>query len=78
LGRDDYPKRQGLRFGHLLIVNLMTENPAISAKSLAERVGLTSRSVYRAIDTLKKHGVVERVGPAKGGRWVVKLPERRS
>jgi ATP-dependent DNA helicase RecG len=53
----------------------MAENPAISAKALAERVGLTPCSVQRTIDTLKKRGVVERVGPAKGGHWVVKRSE---
>jgi ATP-dependent DNA helicase RecG len=60
-----------------LIISLMAENPAISAKALAARVGLTQRSVQRVVDTLKKRGAVERVGPAKGGHWVVKFQQER-
>jgi ATP-dependent DNA helicase RecG len=57
-----------------LIIRLMTENSTISSKTLADMVGMTPRSVQRAIDSLKKRGVVERVGPAKGGHWAVRSP----
>jgi ATP-dependent DNA helicase RecG len=60
------------------ILRLMATQPTISAKALSERVGMTPRGVQKNIDFLKKKGLVERVGPAKGGHWEVKLPERRS
>jgi ATP-dependent DNA helicase RecG len=55
------------------IIKLMREQPAISAKAIAENVGMSSRGVQKNIDALKKAGLVERVGAAKGGHWAVKL-----
>jgi Fic family protein len=57
------------------IVRLMIGQPAISAKRIGEEIGMSSRGVQKNIDALKKRGLVERVGAAKGGHWVVKKPE---
>ena len=57
------------------IIRLLTSQPKISARRIAEEMGMSSRGVQKSIDTLKKLGLVERVGPAKGGHWVVKKPE---
>ncbi len=54
------------------IMSLMLEQPTISAKSISEKVGMSSRGVQKNIDTLKKAGLVDRSGSAKGGHWVVK------
>jgi predicted HTH transcriptional regulator len=54
------------------IIELMKDNPKVSAKTIAERVGITARNVQTHIQSLKAAGLVERVGPAKGGHWVVK------
>ena len=53
------------------IITMMLAQPTISAKTLAKNIGLTSRGIQKSIDTLKKAGIVKRLGPAKGGRWVV-------
>lgn len=54
------------------ILKLMLEQPTISAKKIAERIGMTPRGVQKNINALKNAGMVERVGAAKGGHWVVK------
>ena len=54
------------------ILRLMREKPSISAKSIAEQVGMSSRGVQKNIDVLKKAGLIERIGAAKGGHWIVK------
>jgi ATP-dependent DNA helicase RecG len=54
------------------IFQLMLENPKISAKAIAAEIGIAPRNVQTHIPTLKKAGLVEQVGPAKGGRWIVK------
>ena len=54
------------------ILELMRQNPGISAKAIASEINLTQRGVEKCISTLKATGLVERIGPAKGGRWVVK------
>ena len=54
------------------IMALMDGNPKITVRLLAKEVGIASRNVQVHIQTLKAKGLVERVGPAKGGYWVVK------
>ena len=38
---------------------------------LAERLGVTTRTIERAIADMRKAGLIRRVGPAKGGKWEV-------
>jgi ATP-dependent DNA helicase RecG len=54
------------------ILKLMFEQPTISAKKIAEHIGMTPRGVQKNIDALKKAGLIERAGAAKGGHWIVK------
>ena len=55
------------------IIELMQSNPKISARAISEKVGIAPRNVQSHIQTLKRIGVVERAGAAKGGHWIVKL-----
>jgi predicted HTH transcriptional regulator len=57
------------------IVRLMIEQPKISAAGIAEDVQMTPRGVQKNIAILKKQGLVERIGSARGSYWVVKRPE---
>ena len=54
------------------ILRLMMAQPTISAKGIAEEIGISPRGVQKSISALKKRGLVERIGPAKGGHWLVK------
>ena len=54
------------------IIDLMRENPQISAKSISEVLGVTSRAVEMGISALKEDGTIIRVGPARGGHWMIK------
>ncbi len=53
------------------IIVLIKENPAISAKEIAEKLGITPRAVEMQIAKLKKDKRIQRTGPDKGGRWEV-------
>ena len=53
------------------ILQLIHENPHTSQSAIAEQLGLTKRGVQKSIEALKNAGIIERVGPAKGGHWVV-------
>jgi ATP-dependent DNA helicase RecG len=46
-------------------------SPSLSAKALAEKLGISARAVEKQIDLLKKAGKLNRIGPAKGGYWQV-------
>ena len=56
------------------ILRLMAAQPKISAMRIAEELRISSRGVQKNISELKKRGLIERVGPAKGGHWQVKIP----
>lgn len=53
------------------IIGLLTEDGKLSAVALAEKVGITAKAVEKHLARLKAEGIIERIGPAKGGRWKV-------
>jgi len=53
------------------ILHHLRSEPTLSAKALAEKLGVSSRAVEKQIDLLKKEGRLRRIGPAKGGHWQV-------
>jgi ATP-dependent DNA helicase RecG len=56
------------------ILEMMLSNPKVGRAAIAEQIGITTRGVQKSIDGLKAAGLIERVGSAKGGHWVVKPP----
>jgi len=44
----------------------------ITAKEMADRIGVTERTVRNTMVTLIEKGLVERIGSKKTGRWVRK------
>lgn len=53
------------------IVALLTENGNLSAAALAEKIGISAKAVEKHLANLKADGIIERIGPAKGGYWRV-------
>ena len=53
------------------IVSLIKENPRHSAKSLAEAIGISAKGIEKQIAKLKAQGVIRRIGPDKGGSWLI-------
>ena len=56
------------------ILRLMRTNPHITVAELAAKTGVTTRSIERNIDKLRRDGMIEHIGLAKGGRWDVHHP----
>jgi len=54
------------------IIDLMARNPDVTAKELAQTLGVTLRAIEKQIAKLKREGRLLRVGPNKGGHWQVK------
>ena len=54
------------------IVVLLSEDGKLSATTLAEKIGISAKSVEKHLANLKADGTIERIGPAKGGYWKVK------
>jgi ATP-dependent DNA helicase RecG len=73
-----FGEKFGEKFGenqtHERIQELMRQNPRISAKTIAEEIGITARGVEKCIRNMKATGTIERIGSAKGGHWIVNPP----
>ena len=54
------------------IINLIKDNTTISTLQMAERLGVTKRTILRDIETLKAKGIITRIGSEKTGHWEVK------
>ena len=64
----------------LLILDLIVQDPSISAKEMSEKMSekeeVNVRTIERDIAQLKKRGILKREGGRKQGRWVVVLDEQ--
>jgi ATP-dependent DNA helicase RecG len=54
------------------IINIIKENPQISRKELALKLGETEETVQSRLRKLVKESFIYRVGPDKGGHWEIK------
>ena len=54
------------------VLQHMQENPAITQRKLMEEFELTRKQIQTIIKELQENGIVERQGPARSGKWVVK------
>ena len=54
------------------IIALLSEDGELSAVALAEKIGISAKAVEKHLANLKADGIIERIGPAKGGYWKVK------
>jgi ATP-dependent DNA helicase RecG len=55
------------------IIDIMIENPSITAEQISDIVGITKRRVESNISQLKKAELIERDGARRNGRWVVNV-----
>jgi len=54
------------------IIEIIREDPFISRRQLASRIGSISEDgIKYHIEKMKKKGILKRIGPAKGGHWEV-------
>ncbi len=52
-----------------LIIELISENPKISAVKISSKINISTRKVEENIAKLKNMGILVRVGSARGGYW---------
>jgi len=55
-----------------LIIENVVKNSQITTKELSFLIGISERKIKENISKLKSKGILERVGPDKGGYWRVK------
>ena len=54
------------------IIALLSENAELSAVALAKKIGISAKAIEKHLANLKADGIIERIGPAKGGYWRVR------
>ena len=72
VGRKPQKSREKPQKSREKIVALLSEDGKLSATTLAEKIGISAKSVEKHLANLKADGIIERIGPAKGGYWKVK------
>jgi ATP-dependent DNA helicase RecG len=53
------------------ILALLRQEPTLTRKALAERIGITADGIKYHLDRLREAGRIRHVGPTKKGRWEV-------
>lgn len=55
--------------------SLIAEDGTLSASAIADIIGITPKAVEKHIARLKAEGIIKRIGPDKGGHWVLSEQE---
>ena len=53
------------------MLNLIKENPRMSANEMSEVLSVTQRTIERDLAAMQKQGIIIREGNVKSGRWVI-------
>jgi len=53
------------------ILKLILEYPSVSTKEMAAGLGITQKGIEWQIRRLRKEGILQRIGPDKGGHWKI-------
>jgi ATP-dependent DNA helicase RecG len=53
------------------LMELLKQTPMISRREIAGKLGINESAVQKRLDSLRKKGVLRRVGPDKGGHWEI-------
>ena len=61
----------GLTSDQRQILSLLRQDKRLTARQLAEEIGVSSRTIELNIAWLKELGLLRRIGPTKGGSWEV-------
>ena len=72
IGEEEEESREKPQKSREKIVALLSEDGKLSAMALAGKLGISAKSVEKHLANLKADGIIERIGPAKGGHWKVK------
>src|SRR5690606_37547423 len=55
------------------VILLILDNESITATEMADIIKISTRAIEKQLARLKCEGVIDRIGPDKGGYWKVNL-----
>ncbi len=53
------------------IIELIEGNPFITTQKIADSLGISRRAIAKTIAKLQQKGLLQRIGPDKGGYWQI-------
>ena len=59
------------------IISLLSEDGRLTAVGLSKIIGITPKAIEKHLARLKSEGIIERIGPDKGGMWIVNNVESK-
>lgn len=54
------------------ILSLIASDPFVTNTEMSKRLGINRSAISKHIKKLKKNHIIERIGPDKGGKWLIK------
>ena len=61
----------GLNKTEKKVIELLIENPNVTSTELAEKVGVTKRTIERTFKSLQEKKIIGRIGSKRDGNWIV-------
>jgi len=65
------PKCKNCTLDELAILNAIADNPSITQKALAEKIGKSERTIKTKTVEMQEKGLIQRVGGKRNGKWIV-------
>ena len=61
----------GLNKTEKKVIEFLIENPSFTSDNLAEKIGVTKRTIERTFKKLQEKKMIERIGSKRDGNWIV-------
>ena len=61
----------GLNKTEKKVIEILIENPSVTSVELAEKVGVTKRTIEREFKSLQEKKMIERIGSKRDENWIV-------
>ena len=61
----------GLNKTEKKVIEFLIENPNFTSNNLAEKIGVTKRTIERTLKKLQEKKMIERIGSKRDGNWIV-------
>ena len=70
-------EQSGLAETQTRILRMTAGNPPSTIREMSESIGISTTAIDKNIATLKRKGIIERVGSDTKGTWKIKFPNEK-
>ena len=69
--QSDNFNNQNVTLDELALLKLISKNPSITQVQLAEKMGVTDRTIKRKMKSLQEKGFIQRANGKRNGHWEI-------